>query len=497
MQIEEKPEREYRNPKKLKLHPSQRDIRRNGVDKLKKSVRKNGYNPNKPLGLIKENSEEYVIVGGHRLKALQAIELGEIDITEVPVLIYKETNPIKLAKRDNADEDTYSPEDLFDDLDAIQYLKEQGLTQKEIGGRLGWSREKVKDYQTVNNKIGATILSLAKEHQKGRAPKNGANAPFDFTEGWFRTSGIYDLEDEYQEQLMEDFISSNFKWSKDKIKKESKKYKRWQEYLDLAEEELHNDDYLDNIKELIENNTFRKKKSLYKKIDDFNQKSKNKLIQGNAKKILKEEIDDSEIDIVITDPPYGIDYTSNRSKYDDHVTKEGVTNDEQLEKAMNLTKETLKILIDKTKSEAHFYIFTSWKTYPELIKRIPEELSIKNLIIWDKVNHGAGDLEGAWGNRYEMILFASKGNKNLKTRKQDIVQASKVSSDKMITPTQKPVKVIKELLKASANNKDTVCDPFMGSGSTIKAVREYGNLNYIGMEVDSDIFQKAKSFIEE
>jgi len=29
---------------------------------------------------------------------------------------------------------------------------------------------------------------------KGRADKKSANAEFDFTEGWFRTSGLYDLQ---------------------------------------------------------------------------------------------------------------------------------------------------------------------------------------------------------------------------------------------------------------------------------------------------------------
>ena len=31
---------------------------------------------------------------------------------------------------------------------------------------------------------GANILEIAKNHQQGRAPENGAIAPFNFTEGW-------------------------------------------------------------------------------------------------------------------------------------------------------------------------------------------------------------------------------------------------------------------------------------------------------------------------
>jgi len=66
----------------------------------------------------------------------------------------------------------------------------------------GWSREKVRDHVTLRSKIGAEIRFFAKNFQEGRAPNFGAFAPknergvttCDFTEGWFRTSGLYELE---------------------------------------------------------------------------------------------------------------------------------------------------------------------------------------------------------------------------------------------------------------------------------------------------------------
>ncbi|KAF1084841.1 hypothetical protein SPSYN_02011 [Sporotomaculum syntrophicum] len=73
---------------------------------------------------------------------------------------------------------------------------ENSASQAQIGERIGWSREQVKDYATVLNKICADVLDLAKKYQVGRAPKNGANAPnHDFTEGWFRASGLYELHE--------------------------------------------------------------------------------------------------------------------------------------------------------------------------------------------------------------------------------------------------------------------------------------------------------------
>jgi ParB-like chromosome segregation protein Spo0J len=81
-----------------------------------------------------------------------------------------------------------------------QALREKGLTQEQIGERIGWSREQVKDYIKLINSIGANILEIAKNNQIGRAPQIGAIAPFNFTEGWFRNSGLYELftKEEYK-----------------------------------------------------------------------------------------------------------------------------------------------------------------------------------------------------------------------------------------------------------------------------------------------------------
>jgi len=49
--------------------------------------------------------------------------------------------------------------------------------EEKIGGRIGWSREKVKDHVTLRSKIGAEIRFFAKNFQEGRAPNFGANAP--------------------------------------------------------------------------------------------------------------------------------------------------------------------------------------------------------------------------------------------------------------------------------------------------------------------------------
>tara|TARA_R110002020_G_scaffold1280_5_gene6070 strand:- start:3281 stop:4108 length:828 start_codon:yes stop_codon:yes gene_type:complete len=68
------------------------------------------------------------------------------------------------------------------------------------------------------------------------------------------------------------------------------------------------------------------------------------------------------------------------------------------------------------------------------------------------------------------------------------------NSDKGKHPTQKPVELIKWILKYYTRPNDTCLDTTMGSGSTGVACKEM-NINFIGMELDKDYFNVAKDRI--
>lgn len=465
-----------------------REIRSDVIEKIKERI-KQGFNPARPLTVVKNGDGYHVADGNHRLQVI-----NEMRLDQVPCVVYKDADLVQLAVKANQDEDTYAPMDLFDWLDVIKKEREQGSTQQEIAKKIGWTLDTTKKYNTVFNVV-PEVLEKAKSRQKGRGTGNVPNGTFNFTVGWFRESGIYELKPEYQKQLMQRFIKDKCKWNNQKVKTETAKYKAWQEWATIAKDELANLEDLPTVVQLIENNSFRTESQLLSKIRDLNAKAENKLICGDAIREL-ESLEDGTIDLVITDPPYGIDYSSNRSEDGSYITREKIANDGDIKTALTLMDDTLQVLMRKTKPDTHFYLFTSWKVYPEFMQVIEKYLDVKNLIIWDKGNHGTGDLEGAWGNRYEMVIFATKGSRKLNKRKPDIIQVPKLPSGQMIHPTQKPIQVIMELLEASARQADTVCDPFMGSGSTIKAVKEFGHdLKYIGIELDRERFEKAAAYI--
>ena len=66
--------------------------------------------------------------------------------------------------------------------------------------------------------------------------------------------------------------------------------------------------------------------------------------------------------------------------------------------------------------------------------------------------------------------------------------------EKRYHPTQKPLKLINRLVRASSNKGDKVLDPFAGSGSTGIACQNL-NRKFIGIEINENYFNLAKERI--
>ena len=62
-------------------------------------------------------------------------------------------------------------------------------------------------------------------------------------------------------------------------------------------------------------------------------------------------------------------------------------------------------------------------------------------------------------------------------------------------PTQKPESLIQHFVEILSNENEWVFDPFMGSGTTGVVAKRTGR-NFIGVELNKDYFEIAKSRIE-
>ena len=200
---------------------------------------------------------------------------------------------------------------------------------------------------------------------------------------------------------------------------------------------------------------------------------------------LTKNIPDGSVDLVLTDPPYGMAFKSNhrKEKYNE------IQNDKSLEWLERYISECYRVL----KNNSAIYCFCSWHNVDVFKQAIEKKFKIKNILIWEKNNTSMGDLKASYAPKYEMIIFAHKGRKLLNGfRYADIIKANRTGNK--LHPTEKPVELLKTFICNSSDENAVVFDGFMGSGSTGVACVNT-NRRFIGIELDEGYFNIAKERI--
>lgn len=188
------------------------------------------------------------------------------------------------------------------------------------------------------------------------------------------------------------------------------------------------------------------------------------------------------VDLVVTDPPYGMEFQSNFRK----TKHKSIQNDDNLDWLGGWVKELKRVC----KDEAHLYIFCSWHNIDKFKAEVGAYFKVKNILIWEKNNTGMGDLEGDYAPKYEMILFCSNGQKKLNGgRDSNILKARRTGNENH--PTEKPINLISYLIEKSSNKGDLVLDTFGGSCGTAIASRQLERNCYC-FEIETDYCKVAR-----
>lgn len=114
----------------------------------------------------------------------------------------------------------------------------------------------------------------------------------------------------------------------------------------------------------------------------------------------------------------------------------------------------------------------------------------------DKVNSSVWQKEGKQNRIQGMHHVAEESPLRIKRGKhpESILEFRSVPNTKRVHPTQKPVDLLRYLVRTYTNEGDTVLDNCIGSGMTALAcIRE--NRNFIGFEVDQECYAKACEII--
>lgn len=198
---------------------------------------------------------------------------------------------------------------------------------------------------------------------------------------------------------------------------------------------------------------------------------------------------DKCIDMVLTDPPYNINFSSQRRKEKFEVIENDNLSDDDFDALLTTYfKECYRLLKDDT-----FLIsFMGWSTIPFFEKAIKQAgFEIKSMPIWVKNNFGLGYYTRP---QYEPMYLCLKGKpKPPQVAISDILNYAKVND--LVHSCEKPVPLLQKLLKTFSNEGDIVFDGFAGSGSTCIAARKL-NRYYLGFEIDKKYYDIATDRIK-
>lgn len=192
-------------------------------------------------------------------------------------------------------------------------------------------------------------------------------------------------------------------------------------------------------------------------------------------------------DLPLTDPPYGIDYQS-AWRTDKSQWHPKIANDTNLD----FIPAVLSELHRMTPPDAHAYVFCRWDKWP-----LPwGAWKATNMLVWDKMSHGTGDLENSFGPQHELCAFLTKGRLGFNGKRPvDVLRCPKVPPEALVHSCEKPVPLLQRMVELSCPKSGIVIDPFMGSGATGQAAMRAGR-KFIGMELDQGYFALACRRIE-
>lgn len=240
---------------------------------------------------------------------------------------------------------------------------------------------------------------------------------------------------------------------------------------------------------------------------------------GDSTKLedIKRLVEDNEIDLVLTDPPYNVDVGAKgdgNEQFDNRrIKNDNMSSEDFLEFLVKVFKNMREVM----KPGGSYYVCHGSSSLVEFDKALQlNNLKPRQQLIWNKNTLVLGRQDYQW--RHECIYYGWKEGKGhyftddrtLTTvidapsldfksmKKDDLVQRlediyslknSVLNHDKPtkndLHPTMKPISLLADMLNNSSKPNDKVLDPFGGSGSTLIACDELKRNAYLN-ELDEN-----------
>jgi DNA modification methylase len=173
-----------------------------------------------------------------------------------------------------------------------------------------------------------------------------------------------------------------------------------------------------------------------------------------------------KVDLILTDPPYGIKRDGKPKSTSSHGGHKGYAFKEWDHGAP--PKEVFDLMHDK----AETLIIWGGNYFPQSLR------PSMRWLVWDKGQRiSQSDCELAYTNMQKALRSIT-------------INRASIRSDGAVHPTQKPVALMTWCISMAQKNVTSICDPFMGSGTTGVAATNL-DIRFVGIERDPEYFDMS------
>ncbi len=216
-----------------------------------------------------------------------------------------------------------------------------------------------------------------------------------------------------------------------------------------------------------------------------------RLAQGDCRdaKLLKKLLGDERINVLCTDPPYGVAVAESKRNFrtltkDKDIVGDQLQSDGEYREFSRGWLETLAPYLAKKNSA---YIFNADKMVWSLRDGMADSgFKIAQLLVWVKQQSVIGRLD--YAPQHELIVYGWHGTHHFRRSKDKSVLFYPRPNKSKLHPTTKPLGLIRRLILNSTNMGDVVFDGFLGSGTTLLAC-EQTKRRCFGIELDPEYCQ--------
>ena len=228
-------------------------------------------------------------------------------------------------------------------------------------------------------------------------------------------------------------------------------------------------------------------------------------------------IPNEKIDLVVTDPPFAINFKAKKSNYNRTASRVLSGYDEiKAEDYYDFTNAWMAEAYRILKKSGSMYVFSGWNNLKDILTALDDNnFTTINHIIW-KYQFGVVTSKKFVTSHYHCLFVCkddkkrkffpySRFEKNAKTSdglslhyrdKEDvwIIKREYWTGDDK-TPTKLPAEIIKKILEYSSEKKDLVLDPFLGSGQVAVISKMLGR-QYLGFETVKQYYNFANKRLQ-